>query len=138
MRLAALDIGDVRIGLAVSDENEIIAQGIEVYTRKGEIDTDCKYIAERLKSIDAKTVVIGLPINMNGTRGPAVQKVEAFAEMLKSYSDIPQIFVDERLTTAYVQQTLIGADVSRKKRKSVIDKLAAQIILQNYLDTKGR
>lgn len=136
MKIAALDVGDVRIGVAVSDVMEILASGVEVYTRTT-LERDCAYLANRLRELGAKRLVIGLPKNMNGTEGPAVEKVRAFAEMLGKYTDIPMVFVDERMTTMIAQRVLIGANVSRKKRKGVVDKLAAQVILQSYLDAKA-
>ena len=78
-----------------------------------------------------------MPKNMNGTEGPAAEKCRAFGEMLGKFLDIEQVYSDERLTTVQAQRTLIGANVSRKKRKNVVDKLAAQLILQNYLDAQG-
>ena len=137
MRIAALDVGEVRIGIAVSDCMEIIAQGVEVYVRNGGIAQDCKYLADKLDALEANQVVIGLPINMNGTRGPAVEKIEVFARELAKYSSIKQVFWDERMTTAQAHKALISADMKRKKRKGVVDKIAAQLILQGYLDAKG-
>ena len=137
MRIAGLDIGDVRIGIALSDESEFLASGVESYTCVGQVEADAQTVAQKLKALGAQKVVFGLPRNMNGTEGPAAQKVRAFAHAFARYSDMPQAFMDERLTTAQAQRTLIGANVSRKKRKHVGDKMAAQIILQNYLDAKG-
>ncbi len=137
MRIAGLDIGDVRIGIALSDESEFLASGVESYSCVGQVEQDAKAIAGKLQVLGAGKVVFGLPRNMNGTDGPATEKVRAFARAFAVYSDIPQAFMDERLTTAQAQRTLIGANVSRKKRKNVVDKMAAQIILQNYLDAKG-
>ena len=88
-------------------------------------------------ALGAQKIVIGLPKNMNGTEGPAAEKCRAFGEMLGKFLDIEQVYSDERLTTVQAQRTLIGANVSRKKRKNVVDKLAAQLILQNYLDAQG-
>ena len=137
MRIAGLDIGDVRIGIALSDESEFLASGVESYTCVGQVEADAQAVVQKLKTLGAQKVVFGLPRNMNGTEGPATQKVRAFAQAFAMYSDMPQAFMDERLTTAQAQRTLIGANVSRKKRKHVVDKMAAQIILQNYLDAKG-
>ena len=137
MRIAGLDIGVVRIGIALSDETAFLASGIESYHCTGQMDLDAKMVAEKVEALGAGKVVFGLPRNMNGTEGPATQKVRAFAQAFAQYSSLPQDFMDERLTTAQAQRTLIGANVSRKKRKHVVDKMAAQIILQNYLDAKG-
>ncbi len=137
MRIAGLDIGDVRIGIALSDERAILASSVETYRCTGDVARDAKAIAENLAVRKAKRIVLGLPRNMNGTEGPAAKKVRAFAEELKNHTAAELAFFDERLTTAQAQRTLIAANVSRKKRKQVVDKLAAQIILQNYLDANG-
>ena len=107
------------------------------YHCKGDIETDARAVSEKLIELGAQKIVIGLPKNMNGTEGPAAEKCRAFGEMLGKFLDIEQVYSDERLTTVQAQRTLIGANVSRKKRKNVVDKLAAQIILQNYLDAQG-
>ena len=137
MRIAALDIGQKRIGIALSDEMQILAQGIEVYQRKGVFSQDCTYLSGKLDELQAKKVIIGLPIAMDGTEGIAAKNIRSFAEGFSEYTNIPIEFYDERLTTAYATRALIEADVSRKKRKQVVDKMAAQLILQGYLDTKG-
>ena len=110
---------------------------MESYHCKGEIETDARAVSEKLIELGAQKIVIGLPKNMNGTEGPAAEKCRAFGEMLGKFLDIEQVYSDERLTTVQAQCTLIGANVSRKKRKNVVDKLAAQLILQNYLDAQG-
>ena len=137
MRIAGLDIGDVRIGIALSDERAILASSVESYTCAGDLDKDAKNIAQKVASLNAGHIVMGLPTNMNGTEGPAAQKIRAFAQALAAHTDLGISFFDERLTTAQAQRTLIAGNVSRKKRRQVIDKLAAQIILQNYLDAQG-
>jgi len=83
MKIMGLDIGDVRIGIAQCDEMEIIASGVESYTRTGDLTKDCLYLANKAKELGAKAIVMGLPINMNGTHGPACEKVEAFSDALK-------------------------------------------------------
>ncbi len=130
-------MGQARIGIAISDEMEILASSVESYHCKGEIETDARAVSEKLIELGAQKIVIGLPKNMNGTEGPAAEKCRAFGEMLGKFLDIEQVYSDERLTTVQAQRTLIGANVSRKKRKNVVDKLAAQLILQNYLDAQG-
>ncbi|QWT55767.1 Holliday junction resolvase RuvX [Christensenella sp. MSJ-20] len=136
MRMVGLDIGDVRIGIAVCDEREIIASGVETYRRTGDLDQDCAYIADRVRELSAERVVLGLPINMNGTQGPACEKVRAFGEALSIRCPVEQDYFDERLTSAQANRVLISADVSRKKRKNVVDMLAAQLILQAYIDAR--
>ncbi len=130
-------MGQARIGIAISDEMEILASSVESYHCKGEIETDARAVSEKLIELGAQKIVIGLPKNMNGTEGPAAEKCRAFGEMIGKFLDIEQVYSDERLTTVQAQRTLIGANVSRKKRKNVVDKLAAQLILQNYLDAQG-
>ena len=130
-------MGQARIGIAISDEMEILSSSVESYHCKGDIETDARAVSEKLIELGAQKIVIGLPKNMNGTEGPAAEKCRAFGEMLGKFLDIEQVYSDERLTTVQAQRTLIGANVSRKKRKNVVDKLAAQLILQNYLDAQG-
>ncbi len=137
MKIAGLDVGQARIGIAISDEMEILASSVESYHCKGDLKADAKAVAEKLTALGAQRIVIGLPKNMNGTEGPSAERCRAFGRILKEYLEVEQVFSDERLTTVQAQRTLIGANVSRKKRKNVVDKLAAQLILQNYLDAQG-
>ena len=131
-KILGLDIGEKRIGIAVSDALGWTAQGVETYMRKGE--GDAAYIADKAKNLGAALVVAGLPLNMNGSEGPSAQNVRAFmAEVHALGFDIA--FQDERLTTVSAERTLIEADVSRKRRREVIDKLAAVYILGAYLDS---
>lgn len=136
-RTMALDIGDVRIGIAISDLTGTIANGLETYTRKN-ISYDIDYISSIITTKEVKVVVIGLPINMDGSSGERVEKTHEFANALKQKTTANIAFMDERMTTQIAQRVLIDADVSRAKRKNVIDKLAATIILQDYLDTYKR
>ena len=135
MRKIGLDIGDVRIGIAVSDILGCIAGAHETYTRKG-LKQDMEYFAGLIKAQQADTVVLGLPINMDGTEGKRVEIVKAFAGELGKYTDAKIVFQDERLSTVSAERMLIEADMRREKRKEVIDKVAATIILQSYLDYK--
>ncbi len=136
MRKIALDVGDVRIGIATSDIMGIIASGYETYVRKGG-EADYEYIAAFCKTHDADEVVVGLPVNMDGTEGPRAELTRAFAEELESYlGGIPVKFQDERLTTVQAERMLIQGGVRRDKRKKVIDKVAATLILQAYLDSR--
>lgn len=136
-RVMALDYGDVRIGIALSDITRFLASGLENYTRVS-LEVDCKHIAELIANNNVKVVVLGLPLNMDGTSGVRVVKTKEFAEELKKYTDAKIDFLDERLTSVSAEKILISADVSRKKRKQVLDKLSATIILQDYLDTNYR
>ncbi len=133
-RVMALDYGDVRIGIALSDPTRFLATGYENYTRK-DLVTDCKHIADIISSNNVKVVVLGLPLNMDGSKGVRVEKTYEFAEELKKYTSVDIDYLDERLTSVSAEKILISADVSRKKRKTVMDKLSATIILQDYLDT---
>jgi putative Holliday junction resolvase len=133
MRVLALDTGEKRIGVAVSDPLGIIAQGVTVISRK-DIDSDMNAIKKIADEYKADSVVVGMPVNMDGTRGRSAEKVTEFVEILKSRLTIPVNTYDERLSTKESEKFLISADVSRKKRKSVIDKMAAQLILESYLE----
>lgn len=137
MRMMGLDYGDRNIGVAISDAFQWTAQGLEVVMRRrdgGELER----IAELVKEHEISEIVVGLPKNMNGSIGPRGEICIAFAEQIRQKLDIPVHLWDERLTTVAAERTLIEADVSRKKRKLVIDKMAATIILQNYLDSKTK
>ena len=131
-RVMSVDIGEKRIGIAVSDPLGITAQGVETYTRVGE--GDAKYIADKAKTLGAELIVAGLPLNMNGSEGFAVQSVRAFMDEVTALG-ASVAFQDERLTTVSAERTLLEADMSRQKRRLVIDKLAAVYILRAYLDT---
>ena len=132
-RVMALDYGDVRIGIALSDVTRFLASGLENYTRVN-LEKDCLHIADLIKNNNVKVVVLGLPLNMDGTAGVRVDKTKQFAEELQKYTDAKIEYLDERLTSVSAEKILISADVSRKKRKKVLDKLSATIILQDFLD----
>lgn len=135
MRVMGLDYGDRRIGVAVSDELGWTAQGITVVERRrdgGELDR----IAELIKQYEVSELIVGLPKNMNGTIGPRGEVSMLFAQQLKDKVGLPVRLWDERLTTVAAERTLAEAEISLKKRKQVVDKMAAVLILQNYLDSK--
>lgn len=140
MRKIALDVGDVRIGVAVSDPLGITAQGLTVIERVG-IRKDCDKIMDLIKGYECDAVVIGLNKRLDGRDTPQTEKVYEFKRMLENkmrsskMGHIPIVFQDERLSTTEAEKILIEADVSRKDRKKVIDKQAAVIILQRYLDS---
>ena len=136
MRILAIDLGEKRIGLAISDALGITAQGLPTIQIKNEQEI-CPKIIEIIKERNVGRVVIGLPKNMNGTLGPQAKKAEKCAQKLRQLSNLPVDFEDERLSTARAEQVLLEADTSRAKRKKVVDKLAAVIILQSYLARKG-
>ena len=134
MRWLGLDYGDKRIGVALSDELGWTAQGLEVIHRKT-LELDSERIAQLIEQYSVGEVVVGFPKNMNGSIGPRGELAIAFAEQLRARLQVPIRMWDERLTTVSAERTLIEADVSRKKRKQVIDKMAASIILQNFLES---
>lgn len=136
MRIMGLDVGDRTIGVAVSDAMGWTAQGVEVIRRTSPAK-DLLRLQELTALYEVTSFVVGLPKNMNGTVGPQGEKVREFAEVLKQTFGLPVVLWDERLTTAAAQKTLIAADVSRAKRKQVVDKMAAALILQGYLDSKA-
>ena len=133
MRKMGLDLGDVRIGIALSDSMCIIASAYETYKRNKEID-DLKYIDKIIKEKDVDVVVVGLPLNMDGTFGDRAAKCKDFADKLAEFTKKKVVLQDERLTTVAAQKLLINSDVRREKRKQVVDKVASAIILQSYLD----
>lgn len=138
-RLMGLDVGSKTVGVAVSDSLGWTAQGVEIIP----IDEDNQQFGlERIKTLAKKYqiggFVIGLPKNMNNTEGPRVEAAKIYGELLKKEIGLPIDFQDERLTTVEAQRMLIEqADTSRRKRKKVIDKVAAGLILQSYLDRRG-
>ena len=135
MRALALDIGDKTIGVAASDLLGITAQGVETIRRTSNKD-DLKRLGELLTQYEATTFIIGLPKNMDGSEGTRCELVKKFAAKISAaFPDVEQIFWDERLSTVAASRSLIEADLSRKKRKKVIDKMAAVYILQGWLDS---
>lgn len=132
VRILALDVGQKRIGVAVSDPLGITAQGVGVITRKN-IEEDINEVRKYADEYKAGSIVIGMPINMDGTKGDSANKVAEFVDIVSSGLKIPVATYDERLSTKESEKFLISSDVSRKKRKSVIDKIAAQLILESYL-----
>ena len=136
-RKIGLDVGDVRIGVAVSDPLGICANPRETYVRSGDAAKDAEYFTEYAGREDADAFVLGLPKNMDGTEGPRAALTREFGALLGEKSGLPVFYTDERLTTVSAERLLIEADVRRDKRKKVIDKVAATIILQSYLDGRG-
>lgn len=144
-RTLALDVGDKTIGIAISDELGIIAQGLMTYERIG-VKKDTNKILELVQEYKVGTVVIGLPLNLNGTDSIQTEKVRDFRTKLENKfrstgSGLQNTIFewqDERFTTIIAEDVLIAADLSREKRKQVIDKQAAVVILQSYLDRKEK
>jgi putative Holliday junction resolvase len=135
MRILGLDVGDKTIGVAVCDELGLTAQGVEVIRRSSPA-RDFARLAELVATYGVEAIVIGLPKNMNGTIGPRGEAVQGFAaEVEAAFPAVKVSLWDERLSTVAAERSLIAADVSRAKRRQVIDKMAAVFILQGYLDS---
>mgnify|MGYP000983701579 CR=1 FL=1 len=134
MRTLGIDYGDKRIGLALSDELGIIASPLEVYYRKS-LKEDFKYLERIIIEKKVGNIVIGLPINMDGTLGERAKITKEFGQQLFSLISLPIIYVDERWTSIESERILIEGNVRREKRKALIDKMAAQNILQRFLDS---
>lgn len=132
-RIVALDVGDRRIGIAVCDEMRIIASPHSVYTRVG-FGPDVKHIKAICDQLGTKDVLCGLPRNMDGTEGFQSQKVRALAEQLEK-AGLNIYYQDERLTTVTAERALIEGGMHRQERRGTVDKVAAAVILQQYLDT---
>lgn len=139
MKAIALDVGDKTIGVAVSDDLMLTGQGITTIQRVG-IRKDTDKVLALVKEYNCTTIVVGLPLNLDGSHSIQTDKVEEFKNMLENkvkstgMKNIEIVFQDERFTTLIAERVLIEADLSRKKRKEVIDKQAAVLILQGYLD----
>ncbi|MCL4514634.1 MAG: Holliday junction resolvase RuvX [Firmicutes bacterium] len=142
MRVLGLDLGERRIGVAISDPLGITASGVEVIQRAG-LDRDLARLSALIGENEVGEVVVGLPRHMNGSMGEAARKAQEFAAMLEARLEemglAPRFtFWDERLSTVAAQRALLEGDMSRAKRKQVVDKVAAAIILRAYLDSKPR
>ncbi|HEX7056369.1 MAG TPA: Holliday junction resolvase RuvX [Bacilli bacterium] len=137
MRIMGFDYGDRTIGVAVSDELLWTAQGVETIQRATD-ERDLSRIRQLVEQFDVAEIVVGLPKNMNNTIGPRGEICIAFAQTLQETLKLPVHLWDERLTTVSAERTLLEADMSRKKRKQVIDKMAAVLILQGFLDAKQK
>ena len=136
MRILALDHGTKRIGVAVSDEMKMIASPLE-YIPAEPFAAFLARLREILREKEVELIIIGMPRNMDGSYGPAALKVQEFVAVLKNALTIPLKTLDERLTTVQAQRFLIQGNVRREKRKEKVDKTAAAILLQSYLDTRG-
>jgi putative holliday junction resolvase len=136
MRICGLDVGDKTIGVALSDELGWTAQGLEVIRRKN-LELDLTRLGEIARQYGVERWVVGMPRNMNGTYGPRAESTRAFIADLEGRLGLPVETYDERMTTVAATRVLLEADVSRAKRKQVIDKMAAAVILQGYLDAQA-
>ena len=136
MRILGLDFGSKTVGVAVSDGLLLTAQGVETIERKDEnkLRKTCARIEELIAEYEITEIVLGLPKNMNNTEGERVEKTKAFGEMLERRTGLPVHYWDERLTTVAAELILMESVLRRENRKAVIDKVAAGLILQGYLD----
>ena len=135
-RHLGLDVGDRRIGVALSDETATLASPLATLTRTGG-RRDAAAVAELARRHEVAAVVVGLPLNMDGTRGPQAAKVEAFAEALRRRLEVPVVALDERLTTVEAEERLRQAGRGWRERRQAIDQAAAVVILQEYLDRRS-
>ncbi len=135
MRVLGLDVGEARIGVAVSDSLGLTAQQLTVIPRKG-LAADLAALRTLIDAQGVGTVVVGLPLTMRGERGIQAQRIASFGDALKRQVPVTVTFLDERLTTVQGERALLETGASRRKRKQVIDQVAAQLILQQFLDAK--
>lgn len=131
-RILALDYGTKRVGVALSDELGWTAQPLETFERRT-LEWDIAHVVALVGSHDVARVVLGLPLQLDGREGPAIRAMRDFAERLEAGLSVPLVLWDERMTTKAAEDLLIAADVSRKKRKGAVDRVAAAILLQSYL-----
>ena len=137
MRIMGLDVGSKTVGVALSDELGWTAQGLETIKIDEEKDEfGFARLGKIIEEYEVSQVVVGFPKNMNGTIGPRAEASQRYADQVESLFSVPAILWDERMTTMAAERVLLEADLSRKKRKKVIDKMAAVMILQGYLDSK--
>lgn len=137
-RILEVDFGDTRTGLAISDELRFLASGIG-YISPGGIEKTAAAVAEEAKKLGAAAVVVGHPLNMNGSEGPRAMRAAEFAELLRGrLKGVEVVLFDERMTTMAAARYLNETNLRGKKRKGVIDTLSAQIILQNFLDSLAK
>ena len=134
-RVIALDVGDVRIGVAVSDVTRTIAQPLEVYRRVG-YGPDSRYVLALCERFETRDVLLGLPLNMDGTRGAQAQKAMAFGQVLEG-AGLTVLYMDERMTTVTAERVLVDGGVRREDRRLYVDKLAATVILTQWLAEGG-
>lgn len=139
MRIMGLDFGSKTVGVAVSDSLLVTAQGLEIIRRKEEnkLRRTLARIEELIVEYEVEEIVLGLPKNMNATEGARAELTQEFREKLERRTGLPVIMWDERLTTVAAQRTMIEAGIRREKRKSYVDKIAAALILQGYLDKRS-
>lgn len=136
-RVMAVDPGERRMGVALSDETALIAQPLETYQRTS-LAADLAHIRGLVERYEVDEVVVGLPVQLDGRPGPASQRVQSFVERLQRELSVPVVTWDERLTSKAAERMLIEADVSRRKRRDVVDRVAAAILLEGYLEERAR
>jgi putative holliday junction resolvase len=137
MSLLALDVGSKRIGVAVADPTATFALPVTVIDRSN-LKADLARISQLAAEYDAQEIIVGDPVTLSGGRGPAAEKIDRFVEQLARVFDGTIHRIDERMTTAQATKSLIAADVSRSRRKTVVDKMAAALILETYLARRRR
>lgn len=133
MRKLGIDYGSKYIGLAISDRSNTVAHSKEVITRT-DLKKDLETIKDYIKKYEIDEIVVGMPTSLNGTQGPRAEKTQQFINFLNNHLDLKVTEWDERFTTLIADQSMLDADLSRRKRKKMVDKIAAALILQNYLD----
>lgn len=133
-RVLGVDIGSVRVGLAVSDEGGVIAQPLDVVPREGALDE----ITDRTRDLDVDEIVVGIPLRMDGSRGPEAVEAETFAQDLETQTRLPVARWDERLSTVQAERSMRSAGSGSRKQRGRVDKVAAALVLQAYLDNKRR
>lgn len=133
MRFLGLDVGEKTIGISISDQSGLVAQGIDTL-RRDNIFEDIEAIKEFVQKYQVERIIIGLPLKMNGSEGTEALKMREFMAIIKKNIPLPIIAWDERLSTVASEKVLLAADLSRKKRRKVVNQIAAALILQSYLD----
>jgi putative Holliday junction resolvase len=133
LRKLGIDYGSKYIGLAISDRSNTVAHSKEVITRT-DLKKDLETIKDYIKKYEIDEIVVGMPTSLNGTQGPRAEKTQQFINFLNNHLDLKVTEWDERFTTLIADQSMLDADLSRRKRKKMVDKIAAALILQNYLD----
>lgn len=136
MRILGIDYGRRRIGLAISDEAGFLARPLDPYQRTHSLRKDLEYLARQAREAEAGTIVVGLPLNMDGSKGEMAVEVEEFVGQLHELMKIAVVVFDERLTSSEAERVLLEGNVKRKDRKRLRDGLAATLILQGYLDSQ--
>ena len=135
-RVAGVDFGDVRIGIAITDTDRTIASPLENYTRCG-LEQDAEWFRRLAAEQDVTLFVVGLPIHLDGRESQKSQQARQFGQWLGEVTGVPVEFYDERFTSVEAEQALLAVDMTRKRRKKRLDKLAAQIMLSGYLESRG-